>query len=132
MIVKRKPKPVRAIVKRRSTPVVGEKRPGTIVKRVRGGGVVPPTGKTPQPPREWHFPKRWLWLGGAVATLLVLIAAGAWLYESSVFRVTEIQVVGAKRTSSDSVVETANLLGASMFDADLVQAQKDLYKLPLV
>jgi cell division protein FtsQ len=132
MIIKRKPKPVRAIVKRRGTAVVGQKRAGTIVRRVRGSGVVPPTGNTPRPPREWHFRKRWLWLGGAIATLVVLFAGGGWLYESSVFRVTEIQVVGAKRTSSESVVETANLLGESMFDANLVQAQKDLYKLPLV
>ena len=110
MIVKRKPKPVRAIVKRRGTAVVGEKR-GTIVKRIRGGGVVPPVAPPPKEPREWHFPKRWLWLGATVVTLAVIVGGGTWLYQSSVFRVTDIQVVGAKRTSADSVVETANLLG---------------------
>jgi cell division protein FtsQ len=49
-----------------------------------------------------------------------------------VFRVSEIQVAGNQRTSSDSVVETVNLIGESMFTADLLTAQKDLYKLPLV
>ena len=70
--------------------------------------------------------------GATLVTLAVIVGGGTWLYQSSVFRVTDIQVVGAKRTSADSVVETANLLGTSMFNADLVQAQKDLYKLPLV
>jgi cell division protein FtsQ len=132
MIVKRdrKPRPVRAIIKR-SSAVIGEKKPRAIVKRMRGG-VVPPRERTPRPPRDWHLPKRWLWGAAAVATLALVIGGGAWLYRSPVFRVTEIQVVGNERTSPDSVVETANLLGESMFTADLISAQKDLYKLPLV
>lgn len=78
------------------------------------------------------MPRKWLWLGGALAIVLVLAGSATWLYQSPVFKVSKVQVVGAERTSPDTVVETADLLGDSMFTADLVQAQKDIYKLPLV
>lgn len=132
MIIKRdrKPRPVRAIVKR-STAVIGEKKPRSIVKRARGG-VVPPRERAQRPPRTRRLPKRWLWGTAAVATLALLAGGGAWIYRSPVFRVTDIQVIGNERTSAGSVVETADLLGESMFTADLISAQKDLYRLPLV
>ncbi len=136
MIIKRerKPKPSlpRAIV-RRGTPVIGEKRPGTIVKRQRG--VVPPDGGgsgNGVRGHGWHLPKRWLYGGAAVLVLAALLGGGTWLYRSPVFRVTNVEVVGNQRTSSDSVVRTAKVLGESMFTADLASAQKSLYTLPLV
>lgn len=135
MIIKRdrKPKPSlpRAIV-RRGTPVIGEKRPGTIVKRQRG--VIPPDGNGPRNGggRGWHLPKRWLYGSVAALMLVAIVGGGAWLYRSPVFRVTNVEVVGNQRTSSDSVVRAADVLGESMFTADLASAQKSLYTLPLV
>lgn len=130
MIIKRKAKPVRAIIKRNSATTIGEKRPGTIVKRQRG--VLPVQEAAVRRTRRVRPSRRWLWGAGVAASLVAVVAGGAWLYVSPVFRVSNIEVVGVQRTSQDSVVETANLLGESLFTADLTSAQKDLYKLPLV
>ena len=128
MIIKRTKKPVRAIIKRNSA-TIGEKRPGTIIKRQRG--VVAPAAPV-RAPFEFHMRKRWVWLIGAAAVLAVGASGGAWLYRSPVFRVGSVEVEGVQRTSADTVVATAGLLGESMFTADLGTAQADLYKLPLV
>jgi cell division protein FtsQ len=132
MIIKRDRKPKRSVTRaiiKRNTPVIGEKR-GTIVKRQRG--VIPPGDGGSRGTRERHLPKRWIFAALALVTLAAIVSGGVWAYRSPVFRVSEIQVAGNQRTSSDSVVETVNLLGKSMFTADLLAAQKDLYRLPLV
>ena len=133
MIIKRDRKPKRSVTRaiiKRNQPVIGEKRVGTIVKRQRG--VVPPDGGTPRGPGGWRVPRRWIFGAVAVVMLIAVVAGGVWTWRSPMFRVSDIQVAGNQRTSSDSVVETVNLIGESMFTADLLTAQKDLYKLPLV
>jgi cell division protein FtsQ len=133
MIIKRDRKPKRSVTRaiiKRNQPVIGEKRVGTIVKRQRG--VVPPDGGTPRGPGGWRVPRRWIFGAVAVVMLIAVVGGGVWTWRSPMFRVSDIQVAGNQRTSSDSVVETVNLIGESMFTADLLTAQKDLYKLPLV
>jgi cell division protein FtsQ len=133
MIIKRDRKPKRSVTRaiiKRNQPVIGEKRDGTIVKRQRG--FVPPDGGTPRGPGGWRVPRRWIFGAVAVVMLIAVVGGGVWTWRSPMFRVSDIQVAGNQRTSSDSVVETVNLIGESMFTADLLTAQKDLYKLPLV
>jgi cell division protein FtsQ len=133
MIIKRDRKPKRSVTRaiiKRNQPVIGEKRVGTIVKRQRG--VVPPDGGAPRGPAGRRVPRRWIFGAVAVVMLIAVVGGGVWTWRSPMFRVSDIQVAGNQRTSSDSVVETVNLIGESMFTADLLTAQKDLYKLPLV
>jgi len=112
---------------------VGERK-GMIVKR-QGGGVRPPGGTG----GGRHFglpswrPKRWqLVLGGIAAVFLVLLGGAVWLWQSPVFRVDHLDIEGTDRISQDTVLQKADLLGASMFTADLAGAQERLYDLPLV
>lgn len=138
MIIKRgsKPKPAkpgvpRMIVKRR-TQVVGEQRPKAIIKRQRG--VVQPPAGPPRGPRNWSWrPRKSLVVLASVAAAFVLLIAGmVWAWQSPMFRVSNIEVTGAGRTSTDTVVQKVNLLGESMFTADLSEAQRQIYELPLV
>lgn len=140
MIVKRnrprKASAVRRIIKRQR-PNVGESVNHTIVKRNRGVvGGKPPRG--PRGPRI-HFPRfRWRPTKGFLlaATALGVIGAfgyGAyWMWSSPFFKVSNVEVVGNQRMAKSTVVETAGLLGSSMFDADLAAAQAALYQQPLV
>ncbi|MEO9255668.1 MAG: FtsQ-type POTRA domain-containing protein [Tepidiformaceae bacterium] len=133
MIIKRDRKPKRSVTRaiiKRNQPVIGEKRVGTIVKRQRG--VTPLEGSGSGGSAGPRLPKRWIWGTGAVLVLALVIAGVVWTWQSPVFRVSEVQVVGNQRTSNVSVVEKVNLIGDSMFTADLLAAQKGLYKLPLV
>jgi len=134
MIVKRnrpesRSKLPRTIV-RRTRPSVGENRPRMIVKR-SPGGVEPPRGggrgfSLPKPGRGWL-------LGLAMASLLVFVASGAtWVWQSPIFKVANVEVVGNERVATETIVMRAELLGQSMFTADLASAQKELYQLPLL
>jgi cell division protein FtsQ len=145
MILKRgnsKPKLVRKII-RRASPAVGSQPVRKIVKRTRGGGVTPgpvigerPGGQGPGGPRLPRlgaiFRKRYLYAGIALCILAGVVSGGAWIYRSPFFRVTEVSVQGNERVPTDTIVGAADLIGASMFTADLATAQKELYELPLV
>jgi cell division protein FtsQ len=142
MIIKRNRPPrqsaVRKIVKR-NRPAVGMIG-ATIVKRNRGvtvGG--PPRGPGgPRLPRvhipslSWRPSRSLLWTAGAVASLALVGYGAYWTWTSPFFKVSNIEVIGNERVATGTVVETAGLLGSSMFDADLARAQEALYTQPLV
>lgn len=138
MIIRRNRDPRRNWPKkivRRNTPVIGEHRDRTIVKRNRGGGVQPPAGGgSGTSIGSWfpHIRKRWLVLASTVAVLGCVAYGTVWVYQSPFFEVTHITVKGNQTISTDSIVTSANVLGESMFNADLASAQKALYGLPLV
>lgn len=144
MIVKRnRPKPaiVRKIV-RRATPSVGFHAPRKIVKRTRSGvhpastigsGRRGPRFPRPRAPRiSFHVPKRFFVFAAVLGSLALVVGGGYWVFQSPFFRVTTITVEGNKRVPTDTIVGAADILGASMFTADLATAQKELYQLPLV
>lgn len=143
MIIKRgnsKPAIVRKII-RRASPAVGAQPVRKIVRRTRGGGVQPgPTigergGKGPlqRLPRVGRlFRKRYLYAAAALGILAGVVGGGAWIYQSPFFRVTGVSVEGNERVPTDTIVGAADLIGESMFTADLATAQKELYELPLV
>ena len=143
MIIKRgnsKPAIVRKII-RRASPAVGTQPVRKIVKRTRGGGVQPgPTigdrgGKGPLqrlPRIGFLFRKRYLYAAAALGILAAAATGGAWVYQSPFFRVTAVSVEGNNRVPTDTIVGAADLIGESMFTADLETAQKELYELPLV
>jgi cell division protein FtsQ len=115
---------------RRSRQSVGQNRPRMIVKR--SGGVRPPvsgggTGfQFPTPGRGWL-------LAVAVASLLVMVGSGtAWVWQSPLIKVTNVEVAGNERVATDIIVVRTQLLGQNMFTADLAAAQKELYQMPLV
>lgn len=141
MIIKRNRDPRRSWPKKivkRNTPVIGERRERTIVRRNAGGGVQPPSGGGNGGGGNgmggWfpHIRKRWLVLASTVAVMGSVLAGGVWVYQSPFFEVTHITVKGNQAISTDSVVTAANVLGESMFNADLASAQRALYGLPLV
>lgn len=135
MIVKRnggnRGNPPRMIV-RRSRPAVGEARPRMIVKR-HPGGVHQLAGGS----GWWHFTlptfgRGWL-LAVAMAAMAVFVGSGAaWVWQSPIFKVSNVEVVGNNLVPTDSVVMRTQLLGQSMFTVDLAGAQKELYQMPLV
>lgn len=147
MIIKRgnaKPAIVRKII-RRASPAVGSQPARKIVKRTRGGGVQPGPvigarrgGGGPRIPRPrlprlgFLFRKRFLQLAAAFGILGAVFSGALWVYQSPFFRVTQVAVEGNKRVPTDTVVGAADVLGESMFTADLATAQKELYQLPLV
>ena len=60
-------------------------------------------------------------------------AYGGWLlYQSPAFRVNHVEVEGNERTATDDIVRMSELLGDSMFTADLADAQEVLYSFPLI
>ena len=128
MIIKRHRRP-RMIV-RRGNGAVGDRRPRLIVRR--RGGVQPPGSDRPRGRWRFHFARRGLYLAAAVTGLGAIVAAGAWAWQSPLFDVNELKVEGNERIAADTIVERADLLGQSMFTADLATAQKQLYGLPLV
>lgn len=146
MIIKRsgpeKKTPARRIVKR-PRPAVGETRPQMIVKRNRGVviGEEPFGNGRPRGPRRprisaptlaWRPGKGILW-GSAVLGACALLGYGAyWTWTSPVFKVSNVEVVGAERLSTRTIVESVDLLGESMFNADFASAQEELYAQPLV
>lgn len=139
MIVKRnrppKDSPARRIIKR-ERPVVGEAREHTIVKRNRGVvGSAPPRGPRGPRFRLPHFwrPSKGLLILGAVVCVFGIAGYGAyWAWTSPYFKVSNVEVVGNQRISTGTVVEASGLLGQSMLDADLAEAQRSLYQQPLV
>ncbi|MBA4180053.1 MAG: hypothetical protein C0506_05635 [Anaerolinea sp.] len=144
MIIKRNRKKsaiVRKII-RRAGPVVGAQAPRAIVKRNHGGvhprstvgsGSRGPRFPRPRLPRvSFHIPKRFFVFAALLGSVGLLAGSGYWVYQSPFFRVTTVTVEGNKRVNTDTVVGAADLLGASMFTANLAAAQKELYQLPLV
>ncbi|MCC6381714.1 MAG: FtsQ-type POTRA domain-containing protein [Dehalococcoidia bacterium] len=121
----------RAIVKRSRT-TVGEHARRAIIRRPLG--VQPPRGGGPRWPRLPipHFGRGRLVLLGVLAGVGLLVASGVWLWQSPIFKVQHIRVDGNERILADTIVERTNLLGQSMFEADLAAAQKALFALPLV
>ena len=61
-----------------------------------------------------------------------LIGGGLALYFTSVLRVQEVQVTGARTLDAHSLAELADLKGTSMFTVPLDDAQKRLAALPMV
>lgn len=134
MIVKRnrgnnRPNQPRMIV-RRSRQTVGEARPRMIVRRHPGGvQEVAGTGWNLNWPT---FGRGWL-LALAAASMLVFVGSGAaWVWQSPIFKVANVEVVGNGMVSTDTIVIRTQLVGQSMFTADLAGAQKELYQMPLV
>jgi cell division protein FtsQ len=119
-------------VVRRSRPTVGHARPREIVRRrppVIGEGVVPATRRR----RFGWRPSPQLVLAFAGAGLLASTIAGAYaVHRSPFFRIDTVEVVGNERLSTHTVVTSAGVLGQSIFTADLAEAQRAIYGLPLV
>jgi len=120
----------RTIVRRGAS--VGRKAPRMIVKRQQQGSGLPPRAWRPSWLRRPHPNRRWMWGFAAMATFALLAGGGAWLWQSPIFRVNHLEVVGNERVGTDAIVEQADLLGESMFTADLATAQKAIYRNPLV
>jgi cell division protein FtsQ len=147
MIVKRngpgKNAPARRIVKR-PRPAVGETRPQMIVHRNRGvviggGGTVgsgrprgPRLPRVSVPALAWRPGKSMLWGGAAIGAIAILGYGAYWTWTSPVFKVSNVEVVGAERLSASTIVDSVDLLGQSMFNADFASAQEELYAQPLV
>lgn len=138
MIIKRnrppRDTPVRKII-RRARPAVGGPAPRTIVRRGRGVALPPSAPKRPGAVRRvfgWRPSRRFIAVAGAAAALGVVVYSGYWVATSPFFKVSEVQVTGNQRMSASSVVEVADLLGESIFTADLTAAQQRLYAEPLV
>lgn len=118
------------MIVRRTRPAVGETRPRMIVRR-HPGGVQRPAG------RGWHFSlptlgRGWV-VGMAIASMLVFVGSGAaWVWQSPIFKVANVEVVGNDLIGAESIVMRTQLLGQSMFTANLAAAQKELYQMPLV
>lgn len=127
MIIKRNRRP-RTIIRRDGA--VGDRKPRLIVRR--GGGVRAPDADRNRWRWGFHIGRRGLYVVAAVAGLGGIVAAAVWVWQSPVFEVNELKVEGNERIAADTVVEKADLLGQSMFTADLATAQKQLYGLPLV
>lgn len=120
----------RTIVRRGAS--VGRKAPRMIVKRQRQGSGLPPRSWRPSWLHRPHPNRRWVWGVAAVTAGGLLVSGAAWLWQSPIFRVNHLEVVGNERVGTDVVVEQADLLGESMFTADLAAAQKAIYQHPLV
>lgn len=141
MIVKRTPepkKPARMIV-RRSRDTVGEHAPRMIVRRAStDGGVVARRAERSRsrrslPRPRLHRPARRYVLGTVAVLWVGIIGYGAWwTWQSPAFRVNHVTVVGNERITTDEIVQATEMLGDSMFTADLADAQEVLYSLPLV
>lgn len=137
MIVKRnrpkQPATVRRIVSR-SRPAIGEARPRLIVRRDRRG-VIGGSRRGPRFPMPTltRRPPRWtLWAATALSVVSVLGYGAYWTWTSPIFKVSNIEVVGNQRIATSTIVEKVDLLGESMFDANLASAQEALYSQPLV
>jgi len=102
-----------------------------IVKHARGG-VQPPQDRQPRGPWFPRPGRRWFWVAGALATVLLFAGAGFWAWSSPFFKVNNLEVVGNDRVGTDTIVASASLLGESMFTADLAAAQKEIYQQPLI
>ena len=148
MIIKRnqpqKAAAPRRIVKR-SRPPVGEVRPHMIVRRNSGvvviGGRTPKVGggsRGPRVPRlaaaslGWRPSKGLLYAGAAIGAFGMIGYGAYWTWSSPVFKVSNVEVVGAERLTNSTVVESVDLLGDSMFNPDFAKAQEALYAQPLV
>ncbi|MEO8541753.1 MAG: FtsQ-type POTRA domain-containing protein [bacterium] len=140
MIVKRNRPPKNSTVRRiikRQRPSVGEPINHTIVKRNRGvvGGKPPrgPRGPRFRLPRFGWRPSKGLFTFAMAAGVIAVLGYGAyWTWSSPFFKVSNVEVVGNQRLATGTLVESTNLLGDSMFDADLAAAQEALYQQPLV
>lgn len=140
MIVKRnrpkKPIGVRAIV-RRTRPAVGA-GPRNIVRRSGGGGGV--IGGGPPSRRRFRLPGFLFWrpskglvVFASMASVLALVAYGGfWVWNSPIFKISDVQVTGNQRVSTPTIIQASGLIGESMFDADLAEVQREMYSLPLV
>lgn len=138
MIVKRNRPPKKSwprTIVRRGVPVIGERR-GLIIKRSRGNGVqppAPPRGPRLRMPRfGWRPSKGLLFGAGAVCTLALFAGGAYWVWTSPFFKISNVEVTGNERIPVTTIVERTDVLGDSMFNADLAAAQKELYALPLV
>ena len=77
--------------------------------------------------------RRVRWRRLFVTLCLLAVAAGAIvLYRSPLLRVQEVEVVGATHTSTERIMEIADLEGASMLDPGTGEAGRKISELPLV
>ncbi len=135
MIVKRnRGKGLPRMIVRRARGEAGA-RPRGIVRRnsVVVGAHHARTGHGLRMPRVALNPgQRYLWAAAAGVAIGVFAYGGWWLYQSPAFRVNHVEVVGNERTSTTEIVRMSELLGDSMFRADLADAQEVLYSFPLI
>lgn len=121
----------RMIVRRSAQATVGQHRPRQIVHR-RGRGVQPVRRARWREALAWR-PSRGFLVGVTTVAVVGVIGAGMYLlYQSPLLRVQHIEVYGTERIGTDIVVQRADLLGESMFSADLAAAQEAIYGHPLV
>lgn len=134
MIVKRKrPRTaaMRAIV-RRARPTVGQKQ-RAIVRRASSGGTTPPSG----PGRlermlQWRPGKGFAAASIALGVFALLGTFGYWAWTSPFFEVSNVKVEGNDRITAAEIANRSDLLGERIFTADLGEAQRALYALPLI
>ncbi len=122
------------MIVRRKREVVGEHQARTIITRERGV-VEAARRRAQQVPRRRPGPRirtRVKLLAAGVALLAASVAGGAWAYQSPLLRVNSVEVEGASQIPADTIVGKVNLLGQSMFTADLGGAQQELYRMPLI
>lgn len=120
---------VRSIV-RRTRPTVGQKS-GTIVRRQRS--LPPPGGPS-------ILRRAIAWRPGRGSALVAVLGAiafvfggiGYWAWTSTFFEVSNIRIEGAQRLDEAEVASSTGLFGQRMFTADLGEAQRTLYSMPLV
>ncbi|MGH2608930.1 MAG: cell division protein FtsQ/DivIB, partial [Tepidiformaceae bacterium] len=113
---------------------VGDK-PRMIVRRNNGvvGARHPHVRRAPSLPRLSLKPRRlYVWGAAAAVSIGLLGYSGWWLYQGPAFRVNHVTVSGNERTATDDIVRLTELLGDSMFTADLADTQEVLYSFPLV
>jgi cell division protein FtsQ len=133
MIVKRnRPKAaaVRAIV-RRARPTVGQRR--AIVRRASPAYPPPPSG----PGRiermlAWRPGRRFAALSMTLGVLSLLAALASWVWTSPFFEVSNIKVEGNDRITAAEITNRSDLLGERIYTADLGEAQRALYSIPLI
>ncbi|MDZ7729325.1 MAG: FtsQ-type POTRA domain-containing protein [Dehalococcoidia bacterium] len=123
---------------RRTKPAVGQKQ-GRIVKREpviggRSGAAAQARGAAPQQRRRlaWRPGK-----GTAIVASLVLFfgllgGGGYWVYQSPLFEVSHVEVRGNARIEAATIVERSDLLGEHLATADLGEAQRSIYAIPLL
>ena len=116
----------RSIIRRARKPVVGTKRPKRIVRRASheetGSG------------RRFGLrkPGRVLVLSVSAVAFISLVAGAAWLWQSPLLRVQQVQVSGHSAVSEETVLGRLDVLNQSMFTVDLGAAERRVTELAWV
>ncbi|GBD23631.1 Cell division protein FtsQ [bacterium HR29] len=127
MIVRRQGGPNRSWprrIVRRTRPAVGQRRPRAIVRRT-------PTEPPSNPPSPRALP-RWAAAAAATVAAAALAWGGWWLWHSPLVEIADVEVVGARRLSPETIADRSGLRGENIFTVDLAAAQDAILTLPLV